>query len=65
VQHFSNEGDLIVIPFAGSGTECVSAARNKRHFWAAEIKSDYVRMATARLAALAGDPADPGSASLI
>jgi DNA modification methylase len=59
VQHFSNEGALVVIPFAGSGTECVSAARNNRHFWAAEIKADYVRMAAARLAALAEEQADP------
>ena len=37
----------------------------KRHFWAAEIKADYVRIAAARLAALTEEPADPGSASLI
>ena len=49
IQHFSNPGDLIGIPFAGSGTECVSAIANGRNFWAAEINQDYVDIATKRL----------------
>ena len=49
VRHFSNEGDLIVIPFAGSGTECVSAVRNGRHFWATEIRPEYVKLAESRI----------------
>lgn len=49
VRHFSNEGDLVVVPFGGSGTECVSAAMNGRRFWAAEINSDYVAIANKRL----------------
>lgn len=49
IQHFSSEGDLVVIPFAGSGTECVSAKRNGRRFWAAEIKSEYVEIIRTRL----------------
>lgn len=50
VKHFSNEGDLVVVPFAGSGTECVSAARNGRRFWASEIKPEYVDITRQRLA---------------
>lgn len=50
VRHFSSEGDLIVVPFGGSGTECVSALRNGRYFWASELKQEYVDIATTRLA---------------
>lgn len=52
VKHFSNEDDLVVIPFAGSGTECVAAAANRRHFWSAEINEDYIRLAIQRLESL-------------
>jgi len=52
VQHFSNEGDVIVVPFVGSGTECVSAVANGRHFWGAEINDDYVKIAKERIAAV-------------
>lgn len=53
VQHFSEPGRLIVVPFAGSGTECVSAANNGRDFWACEIKKEYANLAHRRLAAAA------------
>lgn len=49
IRHFSNEGDLVVVPFAGSGTECVSAARNGRNFWGCELKQEYVDLALTRL----------------
>lgn len=49
VKHFSDPDDLIVIPFAGSGTECVAAKETGRHFWAAEINPEYVRLAEKRL----------------
>ncbi len=49
VNHFSAPGALVVIPFAGSGTECVSALRNGREYWAAEIKHEYVVLAQGRL----------------
>jgi DNA modification methylase len=39
------------VPFAGSGTECVSASRNGRDFWAAELNPEYVRLAESRLSA--------------
>ena len=54
VTHFSSPGSLVVVPFAGSGTECVSAFRNGRDYWAAEIKAEYVRLAQRRLRAAAG-----------
>ncbi len=62
VRHFSNNGDLIVVPFAGSGTELVSAARNNRHYWGCEINRKYVSIARARLASAEAQPALPDRA---
>ena len=38
----SNEGDLVYIPFAGSGSEIVSCIRNNRKWIASEINEGYV-----------------------
>lgn len=62
VRHFSNEGDLVVVPFLGSGTECVSAARNGRHYWGCDIKPEYVELARRRLASSEADPAQSAPA---
>lgn len=51
VRHFSNERDLVVVPFAGSGTECVAAAMLGRHFIGFELNPDYVSLAEKRLRA--------------
>ena len=56
VRHFSAPGALVVVPFAGSGTECLSALRHGRNYWGAEIKSEYVRLARTRLQAAAQEP---------
>lgn len=50
VKHFSNEGDLVVVPFAGSGTECVAAEIEGRRFIGFELNSDYIKIAEKRLA---------------
>ncbi len=62
VRHFSNEGDLVVVPFAGSGTECVSASRNGRRYWACEINPEYVQLARSRLTSPEAAPAPSGLA---
>ena len=49
VKHFSNEGDIIFVPFAGSGTECVSALKHNRFFIATEINPEYVKIANKRI----------------
>jgi site-specific DNA-methyltransferase (adenine-specific) len=54
VNHFSNPLDIVLIPFAGSGSECVSSIRNKRNFLATEINSSYVEMANERLENITG-----------
>ncbi|MXX80500.1 MAG: site-specific DNA-methyltransferase [Chloroflexi bacterium] len=49
VKHFSNPGELVLVPFAGSGTECVAAAESRRRFVGFETNADYVRLALNRL----------------
>ncbi len=49
VNHFSNPGDLVVVPFAGSGTECVAAAMLGRLYWGVELNVKYVQIAESRL----------------
>ncbi len=50
VRLFSNPGELIVDPFAGSGTTGVAAIRLGRRFLGWEMNADYVAMAQKRLA---------------
>lgn len=49
IKHFSNQGDLILIPFAGSGSECVSSKANKRNYIGFELNKTYISLAEARL----------------
>jgi DNA modification methylase len=49
VTHFSNKGDLLFVPFAGSGSECVSSLNNNRNFLATEINPKYLKIANERL----------------
>jgi len=49
VRHFSNEGDLVFTPFAGSGSECVSCLINNRNFLATEINPEYIQIANERM----------------
>lgn len=43
------EQTIIVIPFAGSGSECVSAMNNKVDFIGFEINNEYVNLCNGRL----------------
>lgn len=52
VEHFSNPGDLVVVPFVGSGSECIAAIEGKRRYIGAEINPHYIEIARARLAAM-------------
>jgi site-specific DNA-methyltransferase (adenine-specific) len=45
----TNEGDLVVDPFCGSGTTCVSAKSLKRQFIGFDISQDAVELANSRL----------------
>ncbi len=48
----SNEGDLILDPFMGSGSTAVSSARNNRKYIGFEIEQEYINLANERLAEL-------------
>jgi len=49
VKGFSNEGDLILDPFMGSGTTALACKQNYRNFIGFEIDSNYVETAQKRL----------------
>lgn len=50
IKHFSNPGDLVVVPFAGSGTECLAAALNQRRYWGVDLNPKYIAIAEQRIA---------------
>ena len=52
VRLFSYVGDVVLDPFAGSGTTLLAAARTERRWVGYEIVPDYCRLAEQRLAAL-------------
>jgi DNA modification methylase len=45
----SNEGDIVLIPFVGSGSECIASVRLKRNFVGFETEPAYVEIANKRL----------------
>jgi len=49
INHFSNPEDLVLVPFAGSGSECVSAKSSKRNFIGFELNKKYITIAERRL----------------
>jgi site-specific DNA-methyltransferase (adenine-specific) len=57
----SNPGDVVLDPFNGSGTTCLSAALQNRRYVGIELNNDYVSLARQRVAdalVAAGDDAD-------
>lgn len=49
VEHFSNPGDLVVVPFVGSGTECLAAMIAGRRYLGYELNPEYVSIAEQRI----------------
>ena len=49
VKHFSNSGDTILMPFVGSGSECVAAILEGRGFVGFDLNPDYVSLARDRV----------------
>ena len=65
VEHFSNPGDMVVVPFVGSGSECITALECSRRFVGAEINSAYVELARSRIVGVSAQlvqiaPENPG-----
>ena len=46
---WSNEGDVVLDPFMGSGTTGVAAVRNNRDFIGIELDPDYFKIAEERI----------------
>jgi DNA modification methylase len=44
----SRPDDLVLVPFAGSGTECAMSAKEKRRFIGYDVNAKYVHMANKR-----------------
>jgi modification methylase len=49
IQLFTFQGDVVLDPFAGSGTTCLAAQQDGRHFVAYEINAEYAQLAISRL----------------
>jgi site-specific DNA-methyltransferase (adenine-specific) len=49
VRHFSNQDDVVLVPFVGSGTECVAAVVENRGYIGFELNRAYVAVANGRL----------------
>lgn len=45
----TDENDIVVAPFSGSGTECLSAQMNNRNYIGFEIDETYYKLSLARL----------------
>jgi len=52
IQLYSYRGDVILDPFAGSGTTCLVAAMDQRHYVGYEINQQYLELARTRIDAL-------------
>lgn len=49
LEQYTQEGDLVLDPFVGSGTTAVACQQMNRHFIAVEKSSEYAQIATSRL----------------
>lgn len=49
IQLYTFRGDVVLDPFAGSGTTCVAAKGDGRHFVGYETSEEYIRLAEERL----------------
>jgi DNA modification methylase len=63
IQLYTFKGDVVLDPFAGSGTTCLAALEDGRHYVGYEINPEYIEHARQRLAARGTDlSAGDGSA---
>jgi site-specific DNA-methyltransferase (adenine-specific) len=60
IRLYTYPGDLVLDPFAGSGSTCVAARLADRHYIGYDIDADYVATARSRLSQLSEQIAIPG-----
>ncbi len=51
IQLYTFRGDIVLDPFAGSGTTCLSALKSERHYVGYDISEEYIRLAESRIRA--------------
>ncbi|MGH9843692.1 MAG: DNA methyltransferase, partial [Blastocatellia bacterium] len=61
IRLFTQEGDVVLDPFVGSGTTAVAAKQLNRHYIGIEFKAEYYDLATTALKA----PTQPNLSSLL
>ncbi len=49
IKLYSYEGDVVLDPFCGSGTTCISAIQNNRKYIGYDIKEEYIELAEKRI----------------
>jgi site-specific DNA-methyltransferase (adenine-specific) len=52
IQLYTFKGDVVLDPFCGSGTTCLAALMDQRHFIAYDTNSDYIKLAEKRITEL-------------
>jgi site-specific DNA-methyltransferase (adenine-specific) len=66
IRSCSNEGDIVLDPFAGSGTTLATAKKLNRQYLGFELSADYAERVQERLDAIApGDPLDGAAEPLV
>ncbi|HET6965069.1 MAG TPA: site-specific DNA-methyltransferase [Acidimicrobiales bacterium] len=60
IEMYTYRGDLVLDPFAGSGSTAVAAVRAGRHYAGYDLDESYIRLAQARVAAEEG-PVEDGA----
>lgn len=58
VRHFSRPEDVVLVPFVGSGSECVAASMEGRGYLGFELNPTYVAIAEGRLAQASAEGQD-------
>lgn len=46
---YTYEGDVVLDPFCGSGTTCMAAMKNNRHYIGYDIKKEYIELSEKRI----------------
>lgn len=52
IQLYSFAGDVVLDPFVGSGSTCLAAKKDNRHFIGYDVNEEYVRLARDRITSL-------------